>query len=106
MTRWMLRRPSHMNRLGRDRFRAFYIRGRRLRQLADEVGDQSGPAGLVGCATAAAIVAVEVFMEQDVVFEMRVGLKFFVAAENRTSPVGTAQEDLEQPAAQFVRDLP
>ena len=36
---------------------------------------------------------------------MGIGLKFFIIAENRTSPVGTAQEDLEQSAAQFVRDL-
>ena len=92
-----------MNRFGRDG--AHYTRGGPLRELADQIGDQPGPAGLVGCATAPAIVAVEVFMEQDVVLEMRIGLKFFVAAENRTSTIGTAQEDLEQSAAQLVRYL-
>ena len=74
-------------------------------KLANEIRDQSGPAGLVRGAAAAAIVAVEVFVEQDVVLEMGIGLKFFVVAENRAPAVGTAQEELDHAAAQFVRDL-
>ena len=94
-----------MNRIGRYQFRAHRTSAGLFRELCDQVCDQSGPAGLMRCATATAIVTMEVFMKQDVVLEMRIGLKFFVAAENRASAVGTAQKDLEQPAAQFVRDL-
>ena len=51
-------------------------------QLADQVGDEPGPAGLMRSAAAAAIVAVEVLVEQDVVLEVWIGLKFLVAAED------------------------
>jgi len=44
----------------------------RLQQL----GDQAGPAGLVRGPDAAAIIAVKIFVEQDVVLEMRVGREF------------------------------
>src|SRR5262249_43725293 len=44
-------------------------------------------------------------MKQNVVLEMRIGLKFFVAAENRAPAVCAAQKKLEQAPAQLVRDL-
>src|SRR6266508_1150912 len=95
-----------MNRPGRYRFRALHTSaGLFFCELADEIRDQSGPAGLVRCATATAIVAVEVFMEQDVVLEMRISLKFLVGAEHGTPAVGSAHKQLEHTAAQFIRDL-
>src|SRR5262245_46637471 len=83
-----------MNRIGQYRFRAFDARAGLIRELRDQVRDQSGPAGLVRCATATAIVAVEVFMEQDVVLEMRIGLKFFVAAKTGRLPSGPRRKIL------------
>src|SRR5262249_23408362 len=78
---------------------------RLFRELVDQVGDEPRPTGLVRCATAAAIVAVEIFMEQDVILEMRIGLKFLVAAENRAPAICPAQKKLEQASAQLVCDL-
>ena len=43
------------------------------RLAAEQLRDESGPAGLVARADAALGVAVEVFVEEDVVFEVRVG---------------------------------
>src|SRR5262245_38233571 len=94
-----------MNRLARYRFRFLPTSAGLFRELADEIRDQSGPTSLVRGATATAIVAVEVFMEQDVVLEMRIGLKFLIGTEHRTPAVGPAHKQLEQSAAQFNRDL-
>src|SRR6476659_6147656 len=95
-----LERPSSpLNRLSRRRFRACDISSLFVHELTDQIRHQPGPTGLVRCAAAAAVVAVEVFMEQDVVLEMRIGLKFFVAAEHRSPAVGAALEQLEHAAA-------
>ena len=53
-----------------------------LMQLGDHVGDQRAPARLVRSAESAAGITVVVFMEQDVVLEMRIGLHLLVAAED------------------------
>ena len=74
-------------------------------KLLDKVGDQSGPAGLVGCAAAAAVVAVEILVEQNVVLEMRIGLKLFVGSENRPPSVGPPQERCDDRGAKLVGDL-
>src|SRR5262245_55939933 len=84
-----------MNGLTRNRFRGRRVSIRLFRELADQVGNEPGPTGLVRCATAAAIVAVEIFVKQDVVLEMGIGLKFLVAAENRAPAVAPAQKKLE-----------
>ena len=39
----------------------------------DELGDEAAPAGLMRSAHAASAVAVKIFVEQNVVLEMRVG---------------------------------
>jgi hypothetical protein len=54
--------------------------------LLDQFGDQSGPTRLVARADADAVVAVEVCVERDQIASVRVGLEFFRAAENRSSP--------------------
>src|SRR4051812_46982695 len=56
-------------------------------------------------ATAAAIVAVKVLVKQEVVLEVGIRLKLFVAAEDGAPPVRTAPEQLEQAAAKLVGDL-
>src|SRR5947199_41631 len=57
-----------MNRLSRYRFRLLHTSaGLFFREVANEIRDQSGPAGLVRCATATAVVAGEVFKENDAV---------------------------------------
>src|SRR5690348_2704901 len=101
-----LERPSStLNRLSRQRFRRRDLSGFFVRKLSDQIRHQPGPTGLVRGAAAAAIVAMKVFMEKNVVLEMRIGLKFFVAAEHWAPAVGAALEELEQAAAQLIGNL-
>src|SRR5262245_35876462 len=74
-------------------------------QLGDHVGDQGTPARLVRSAQTATGIAIEVLVKEEVVPEVRVGLKFLVVAENRTPPVLVAPEDVDHPAAKLVSDL-
>jgi hypothetical protein len=49
--------------------------GRTLLQMrVDQLGDQTGPSGLVRCANPATVVSVEVFKELQIVAEIWVGL--------------------------------
>src|SRR5215208_558379 len=75
------------------------------KSLRDKVGNKSGPAGLVRSAASAAIVAVEVLVEKDVILKVRIGLKFFIGSEDRTSPVGTTEKELYKAATQLIGDL-
>src|ERR1700745_2039194 len=106
MTNEPLERPSSfLNRLSRHRFRACDISSGFVHELTDQIRPQPGPTGLVRCAAAPPVVAVKVFMEQDVVLEMRIGLKFLIAAEHRAPAVGVTLEQLEHAAAQLVGNL-
>ena len=55
--------------------------------LLNQFCHQRGPAGLVAGADAGAVVAVEIFVEGDQISEVRVGLKLFRAAKDRTAAV-------------------
>ena len=52
------------------------------------------------------LVAMEVFMEQQVVAPMRVGLKHLVRAKHGSAAMGITQKDVCQPAREFLCDLP
>ena len=75
-------------------------------QLRDHVGDQGTPAGLMRGPQAATGIAVVVFVEQEVVLEVRIGLQLLVTAEDGTSSVPVAPKDVDQAAAQLVSDSP
>jgi hypothetical protein len=62
----------------------------------DEVGDQRGPAGLVGGAGTAAGVAVEVLVEGQQVVPVRVGLEQAGVAEDRAAAAGVVKEDRDE----------
>src|SRR5207249_7354539 len=70
-----------------------------------KVGDEPGPARLVRSAAAAAIVAVEIFVEEDVVLEIGVGLQLCILSENGTPPVSTAKKKLYEAATQLISDF-
>src|SRR6516165_11306156 len=74
-------------------------------QLRDKVGDEAGPARLVRSATAAAIVTVEVFVEEDVVLEIGVALELFIPSENGAPAVGTTTKNRYQAARQLISDF-
>ena len=49
----------------------------------DQFCDYAGPSGLVAGSQARAVIAVEVLVEQYVVFPQRIGLEFLRASEHR-----------------------
>ena len=72
----------------------------------EQLGDQAGPAGLVRRADAAAGVAVEVLVEQDVVAEVRIGLQLRSwSPKTGRRPSRPSQEEPRQAARQFVGHL-
>src|SRR6266568_7952716 len=75
-------------------------------QLRDHIGNQPAPACLVRGAQPASGIAVEVFVEQDVILEMRVRLHLLITAKDGTSSGLIPPENIDQAVAQLVRDLP
>jgi hypothetical protein len=47
----------------------------------------------------------EVFVEQDVIAEMRIPLELLVVAKDRAAPVGVSQEDPGEPGGKFIGHL-
>ena len=62
----------------------------------EECAYQSGPASLVTCANARPVVAVEVFVEEQMVSPVWVLLKLFGAAVHGPPPVAVSEEDPRQ----------
>src|SRR2546427_5511289 len=77
-----------------------------LAALLQELGDEARPARLVACAHAGAIVAVEVFVEENQVAPVGVPLERFRPAEDRPAPVLAAQKDPGEPPRELAGDLP
>src|SRR5215472_1177850 len=59
----------------------------------DQRRHQPGPAGLVTGADAGAVVAMEIFVEQQVIPPVGIALELFGAAEHRPPPILIAQKD-------------
>ena len=74
--------------------------------LFEEFGDEPGPAGLVICAQAGAVVAVKIFVEQDKVFPVRVVLKNLDPARNRAAPILAANKDMNEAPGDIRGDFP
>ena len=66
---------------------------RLLAALLQQFGHQRGPARLVAGPDAAAVVPVEVLVEEHQVAPVRVGLELLGSAVHRPAAVGIAQED-------------
>ena len=65
-----------------------------LAALLKQLGDQRGPSGLMAGPDAGAIVAVKILVEEDVIAEVRIGLKFLRATEYRPPAMLVAQEQM------------
>src|SRR5262245_44755 len=63
----------------------------------DQLRDDTRPARLVAGAKARAIVTVEIFVEQDVILPLRIGLKFLCTAVHRPPARPIAQKDPGEP---------
>src|SRR5215470_14254456 len=86
--------------------REIAIETRSFTALFDELGDQAGPAGLVAGADSGAVIPVKVFIKENQIAPVRVGLKYFLSASDRAAAVVIAQKNVSQPAGDFCRDLP
>src|SRR3954451_1608925 len=71
---------------------------RRRAAAGDQVGDEGGPARLMGGAEAGPGVAVEVLEEQQRVVPVGVGLQSLVVAEDRPAAARALRGDAHQPA--------
>src|SRR5258707_6277143 len=71
----------------------------------DEFGHESCPAGLVTGAQPGTIVAMEVFVEVDVVAPERIVLELFRAAVDGSSAIRVAQENPGEPVRDFPADF-
>src|SRR4029453_12950647 len=67
----------------------------------DKLGDDTGPARLVAGSKACAIVTVEIFVEQDVIFPLWIGLKFLRTSVHRPPAGPISQKDPGQPIGDF-----
>ena len=56
-------------------------------KLLDELGNKTGPPHLMIGAEPLARAPMKIFMEEDIVMEMRVGLKFGAVSEYRAVPL-------------------
>src|SRR5580704_2357139 len=79
-------------------------RGHAAVPAADYIGDQPGPAGLMGGAEARAVIPVEVLAEHQVVPPGRIAEQFD-AAEAGPAPVRPGREDRDEPVLEIGSDL-
>src|SRR5262245_2742208 len=73
--------------------------------LQNQFRHQPGPSGLMAGASAPAVVAVEVLVEEDQVAPMWIALELFVLAMHRPSSVGIAEERTRQSPSDLVGDF-
>ncbi len=76
-----------------------------MRAGLQEFGDEAAPAGLMRCAHAAPVVAVKVFVEEDVVLEVRVGGELRVILQHGALTVLAFQEQPREPVGEFAGDF-
>src|ERR1700676_2385362 len=75
-------------------------------QLLDQLRDQSGPSGLVRGADPGAVVAVEVFVEEEQIAEASIGLKLRRRTVEGPASVRSAREDADQALRKIARNFP
>src|SRR5215475_12078680 len=68
----------------------------------NQFGDQTSPSGLMARSQAGSVITVEVFVEQEVVSPVRIGLKFLRAAINRPAARPITEKDPDQSLTDFM----
>ena len=71
----------------------------------DKQGDNTRPTRLVAGPDACAVVAMKIFVEQQIVAPKRIALEFLGAPKDRPSAGLVAQEDPDQATGDLMRDL-
>ena len=85
-------------RLLRTRYNSSVLLAMRRAAGLKQFRDESRPAGLMGRANATSVVAVEILMEQNVIFEVRISRELRVIFQNRTLAVVAFQEQFRKAA--------
>ena len=83
----------------------FYLSKSRIR-FFNYFCNKACPTGLVRSANAASVVAVEIFVEENVIFEMGIGGEFVVIFERGTFTVGADKEKAREATGEFIGDFP
>ena len=79
--------------------------GVHLPKDVEEARDDPGPSGLLTGADAVTVVAVEIFVKQQMVTPIGIALEFLGSAKNRTPASFVAEENPGQPIGDFASDL-
>src|SRR5207248_3600648 len=79
---------------------------RSLPALLEQFGDEAGPAGLMVGPKAGAVVAVEVFIEQNQIAPIGIALEDFGSPSDGPAARVVAQENADQTARNFRSDPP
>src|SRR5437773_12113388 len=74
--------------------------------LLHELGEQGGPSCLVACADARAVVAVKIFVKENQISPVGIGLEPLFAAIERPPAVAGAQENSGQPMRELLGHFP
>jgi len=69
----------------------------------DQCANQAGPAGLVAGPDAHTVVAMKVFVKQDIVFLVRISLEFLRSGIHRAAATAIPQEDPLEAIRYFAR---
>src|ERR1700719_56149 len=77
-----------------------------LAALFNQFCDQAGPAGLMTCAEAGAVVAMKIFVEKDEVAPVRIALEEFQSPCHRAPPFLSAKENMGEPPGNSRGSLP
>src|SRR5277367_4948302 len=80
--------------------------GTLLSALLNQFRDQCGPAGLVTCTDSGTVIAVEIFIKKDQVLQVRITLKKFGAARDRTASILIANENMHETAGNLGCHFP
>ena len=68
-----------------------------------QLGDDAGPTRLMRCAEAASVIAVEKFVEEDVVAEMRIAREFGVRFHRGSLTVRAFEKEFGEATGDFIR---
>ena len=75
-------------------------------KLFDELGNEAGPSHLVVGAEPFAGAPMKIFMEEDIVMEMGIGLKFGAISENRAVPLGIVFKNTHKTLRNLCSNIP
>src|SRR3954447_24790169 len=89
-----------------SRRRGVFFSFARFTALLHQLGDNSSPPGLMTGSKAGTGISMEVFMKENQVAPVRIGLELFEIAEHRPSTFCVSKKNVGHAAGQFTRNIP